>query len=606
MRALLLVPLLAACGGAPAHPRADDLVACWRTAVGGERLSRLRSIEREATIEADGLTGTQHTWARSDGAYREDSTIGPSSSVVVFDGTRAWWRDGFGAPLALARTELANVKTTAYLERLGQLTDPAHGHVRAGPRDHTLIVAADGGRDELITLDPASCLPRTGEHTSDDIRVVATYTGWTRVDGVQLPGQIAIESSRGDKQHVSYTTTRLDASIDPAQLAALTVDPRARVPRLTAPVTIPAQLTQNHVYVDAKINGKGPVALLVDTGAGGLLLDLERAKQLGLSGTGKVPLRGAGAGQLDAEVIAAPTVGLAGVELAVEAAHLAPFAALSHYEGRPIEGIVGYEVLSHYVAEFDYATPALRLHDAASFAPPDDAIALPFYTYDTKPMIELAIELADGRRFPVQALVDTGNRGALSITTAFVQRHHLLAGAGPLLRAPLGFGVGGRTKQALGRVTLHVGALAIPDVLTSFSEDDHGADASDQAVQVNLGSGVMKQFTLWVDYPHARLYLRKNARFGTPTSYDASGLSLEAPDDAFQRAVVKTVLPGSPAATAGIAADDELIAIDGEPVAKLGLEAVRARLSVADRRLRVELARGRQRRTVELATRRLI
>jgi hypothetical protein len=60
------------------------------------------------------------------------------------------------------------------------------------------------------------------------------------------------------------------------------------------------------------------------------------------------------------------------------------------------------------------------------------------------------------------------------------------------------------------------------------------------------------------------MWVRKNAHFGEPFEYDASGLVLESPDDAFRRAVIKNVLPGSPAADAGLAVDDEVIRIDGD------------------------------------------
>jgi hypothetical protein len=248
----------------------------------------------------------------------------------------------------------------------------------------------------------------------------------------------------------------------------------------------------------------------------------------------------------------------------------------------------------------------VRLHDPASFQPPADAIALPFYFYDTKPIIEATVELADGRRFPVQVLVDTGDRGAFSLTTGFVQGHHLLDGPGPFLRAPLGFGVGGQTRQALGRVAgVHLGPVVVRDVLTSFSEDKAGA-TTDEAIQAHIGSDLMKQFTVWFDYPRRQMWLRKNPRFGEPFEYDASGVLLESPDDTFHRAVVRNVLPGSPGAEAGVQVGDELISVDGADVATQALEAIRARLRVPGHHVHLELRRGGAPRSVELALRRLI
>jgi hypothetical protein len=279
--------------------------------------------------------------------------------------------------------------------------------------------------------------------------------------------------------------------------------------------------------------------------------------------------------------------------------------ALSRREGRAMEGVVGYELLGHYVAEFDYAAPAVRLHDPASFRPPPDAIALPFYLWDTKPIVALAFELADGRTFSVDTLVDTGDRGAFSLGTAFVKLHHLIE-AGPALRAPLGFGVGGQTKQALGRVAaVHIGPLVFRDVLTSFSEDTRGV-AADDAVPAYLGSALMKQLTVWFDYSRGQMWVRKNAHFGEPFDYDASGVLLESPDDTFRRAVVKSVLPDSPAADAELAVDDEVLAVDGDQVATLTLDAIRTRLKKSGQRVRLEVRRGNATRIVELVLRTLI
>src|SRR5438874_1259147 len=112
MRISLLL-IVAACGAAPPHARPDDpeaLVACWRDAIGGARLAATHSIEREATTEQDGLTGTLHTWSRADGAYREDWTAGPSSGTEVFDGTHGWARGGLGPVFPVAHTELAQLR----------------------------------------------------------------------------------------------------------------------------------------------------------------------------------------------------------------------------------------------------------------------------------------------------------------------------------------------------------------------------------------------------------------------------------------------------------------------------------------------------------------
>ena len=615
MRDACLVPILvlAACGGA--HPRPEPsgsdpaaLLACWSDALGGRaRLAQVRSIEREARTEAEGLAGTLHTWSRADGAWREDAASGPRSNLTVFDGTRGWTRHGLGAPIELAHDELAELTTRGYLESFAPLVaGRMPGRVRAGAGPHTLVVTADHGADVIVVLDPRTCLPQQQAWQIGRERTTAAWSRWTTVDGIRLPGEVQLTTDVGDTERIEYTATRLDVPEDAARFTAPGLDPRARVPHLTEPVTVPAELTQNHVYVQASINGKGPVSLLVDTGANGVMLDRGRARELGLGGEGKIQVRGAGAGSLESQVIGAVTVSFGGVPLTVASTLLSPFTALDRHEGRAMDGILGYEAFGHHVIEFDYAAPAVRLHDAAMFQPPPDAIAVPFYFYDTKPIIDATVELGDGRSLPVHVLVDTGNRGALVLGAAFVAQNHLLDGPGPRLRAPLGFGVGGQTRQALGRVAaIHLGPIVVRDVLTQFSDDRRGAMADD-AIQANLGSDLMRQFTVWFDYPRRQMWLRKNAHYGEPFAYDASGLALESADDTYRRTVVTTVLPGSPGDQAGVRPGDELRTIDGEPAARLTLEAIRMRLKATGASIRLELALGDATRAVVLATRRLI
>jgi hypothetical protein len=134
----------------------------------------------------------------------------------------------------------------------------------------------------------------------------------------------------------------------------------------------------------------------------------------------------------------------------------------------------------------------------------------------------------------------------------------------------------------------HVYVQAKVNGLTSFSEDSRGV-AANESVQAYLGSGLMKQLTVWFDYSRRQMWVRKDPHFGEPFDHDASGLVLESPDDAFRRVVIRNVLGGSPAAEAGLALDDEVVSVDGDPVAGLTLDAIRARLRRAGQRVRLEI-----------------
>ena len=222
------------------------------------------------------------------------------------------------------------------------------------------------------------------------------------------------------------------------------------IPAGKSPITLPLELTQNHPYAPFTINGKGPVQFLVRHRGPHGVMDAERAAALGLGGEGKEVLRGAGAGQLKSTTIPHPLYGLGPIQVPVLRAEHRALKALSLREGRALDAVMGYEVLSQFVVEFDYGGSALRFHDPDTFQAPAGAAVVPFTLYDTKPFVETAVELPDGRSIPAKMIIDTGSRAALGLATPFVNKHHLVDAVGKTLDAPLGFGVGGRHPATAG------------------------------------------------------------------------------------------------------------------------------------------------------------
>ena len=120
-----------------------------------------------------------------------------------------------------------------------------------------------------------------------------------------------------------------------------------------------------------------------------------------------------------------------------------------------------------------------------------------------------------------------------------------------LADAPLGMGVGGMTRQDLGRLeSLSLGRFTLESPLTSFSKEESGANANPN-IDGNVGSEVLRRFTLWIDYGNKRILLRPNEHLGDPFEYDMSGMVLRNADATHREPVVIDVLPDSPATHAG-------------------------------------------------------
>jgi membrane-associated protease RseP (regulator of RpoE activity) len=85
---------------------------------------------------------------------------------------------------------------------------------------------------------------------------------------------------------------------------------------------------------------------------------------------------------------------------------------------------------------------------------------------------------------------------------------------------------------------------------------------SDANIAGFIGAEILDRFTVIWDYPGKNMFLSPNHALGTPFDTDASGLHLISPGPEYQRVIIDNVLPGSPAAIAGLELDDEILAVN--------------------------------------------
>jgi C-terminal processing protease CtpA/Prc len=73
---------------------------------------------------------------------------------------------------------------------------------------------------------------------------------------------------------------------------------------------------------------------------------------------------------------------------------------------------------------------------------------------------------------------------------------------------------------------------------------------------------ILKRFTLLFDCPNGILYLEPSVAYNKPDIFNRAGLIVD-PDPV--RARIRMVIPGSPAAEAGLEPNDVITQIDGVP-----------------------------------------
>jgi hypothetical protein len=234
---------------------------------------------------------------------------------------------------------------------------------------------------------------------------------------------------------------------------------------------------------------------------------------------------------------------------------------------KPVDGLIGFEVLARFVTTFDYGKNEIVLR-TAGVPPPSNGTTLPFIFNGQHIEIPCSIDAFAGR-----CAVDTGSRIALSVLSPFLAAHPSIVPANATAVGANGFGVGGVSAGRLGRATLQFGAYTIPDLITDLSTQTKGAFA-DPFTAANIGAGVWKRFAVTFDYGRQTMTLVPNAAFDQRETYDRSGAFLIRQGG---KILVVDVRPGTPAADAGLLKGDAVVTVGGTDAASLGLDGVRER-----------------------------
>ncbi|GAB3585876.1 aspartyl protease family protein [Hymenobacter daeguensis] len=334
---------------------------------------------------------------------------------------------------------------------------------------------------------------------------------------------------------------------------------------------IPIQLQRNLLVITARLNGYGPFNFLLDTGvATSIITSPALADSLGLRHGEQ--FRVVGAGGADTGLLAYQTdnvqVSMPGI-IAPRMSWLVlsdDVLNLSGYVGVPIHGILGSELFRSFVVTLRPEQGNLLLHDSATYHAPRGRqwASIPLDLERGKAYFTAPVQFSDSLTLPLKLVLDTGASHALSLELDSDPR---LVGPPQRLPTDLGRGLTGIVQGYLGRVpSLQLGRFRLPSVLTSYPNPGDVHQRADVPRNGNVGYELLKRFLLVIDYPHHRMLLRPNTHFRDAFEHDMSGMELLAAGTDFRRFLVLRVMPGSPAAAAGLEIDEELISINFLPV----------------------------------------
>jgi len=577
VRLFVLIAFLFAGAAAVVQARGlEDTLRDAKRAAGGDAWNDVSAIHYSYRLKQSGLEGTGETLVDvARGRWVTRYRLGLIKGAEGFDGQQMWTQDDAGLVMIAGSADLRARAASARYRNALAYWFPERGRAQLSERMQLFRVRIK----EIVTVKPEGGLPFElwfDAQTQMLERVAeegATETQTTMYDDYRPVGRLLIAHRiRSSNAAADFGAERVLTRV---QINPAIADADFAVPKPVAPdfafargvrqTVLPFRFINNHIYVEARLNGR-PYALLVDTGAANLVTPTT-ARALGLTAVGAARMKGTGEGSEDAAFTRVASLGVGDVTLRNQLFAVVPLEKFDEVEGVPFHGILGYELFKRFVVRIDYEARTLTITDRRSWLQDARGISVPIVFNGSVPEVEGSI---DG--VPGAFDIDTGSRVSVGLNSPFVQRHALRAQFKPSIEAVTGWGLGGATRGTVARAKrLTLGPLTVDNVVVDMSLHKAGA-LSHAAPAGNIGSGVLKRFTVTFDYAGGRLFFEPNRSYPRGDAYDRSGLWINASPLGYR---VDGVVAGSPAARADIAIGDIIVNVNGRPATALSLTDLR-------------------------------
>jgi hypothetical protein len=564
--AVLLAP---AAIGQPASPDPAALFARERTAVGGSAWNAVAGLASNGVISFGGAPSTfSQVLDHRRGWTKATTVIGAVTDISGYDGVNWDFQGGPIAEQTLPGLQADNA-TQAYVARDGWW------HPDTDPATMTPLPAVDGQDGVRVTPAGGSPIDVWFDRASGLIvRTVAlTDTGKveTRLGDYRTIGDIVVSFHQVSRDPAGAVTT-----VDVQDVTPLASLPRSALAR-PQPVSSGriaggarfglAAFTLSDKPGEILVNvglGGGHLGLMFDSGAGNYVVPAG-AKKLHLRTAGGLPLEGVGNGSVNGGLANVGTMTLGTAQLVDQHAVVAPLPYFFTHQGRGIgiEGLVGSEFLQSFRTTFDFDKRQITFEpfDSPASTPPG-ATVLPIYSDGGHAYVRAYV---DG--VPGLYLLDTGDGGDITVFRRFADEHGLFKGHG-LPYLSIG-GIGGHLGYERFRAasfSLGGGTMHRPPV--SISAAAGGAFAS-RSIAGNLGLRVLSRYRLTFDFRRQTVTFVPRANIDEPFTLDRTGISLNQEDPAAFS--VLSIVPGGPAAQAGLHPGDRIVAIAGRSIARENL-----------------------------------
>ena len=564
---------------------AGDLLSDTKAAYGGGRWDAIGTLHFRGTEHVGGLAGSFESWVDLQHGYwwsdeqLVGAAVGAVRSITGWNGKVSWSGDGTGDVL-LSESEEARVGAVGrgYIESLGFLLPnrfaaeitPGRNQSAAGKR-YNIVRALPQGADpiELWVNSKTQLVERVRQLTGVD-KSVTTYAEFRPVEGLMLP--FLRQESGMNLREVITRVEIASVEVNKTPPGGIFDPPPSTLPGLAFPagqdsVTVTFDFKEGYISFPVSINGMPAEQFGFDTGSTNTI-DPKWARAKGVKFDPAGVSTGGGTGEAANGMARVSRIDIGGLRMTDQ---------IVSVTGLPVDnwrGLLGYELARSTVVRIEYPARRITFLKPDSFQKPENAVIVPLrFAANSEVLVEASV---DGKSGEFQ--LDTGQDFALSMNRPFAERNDLLAKYRKGKKG-LAAGVGGMAgiivfhpaAFTFGGLTPAVGDAVLLVAKTGSAAEEHIAGA--------IGNGILKQFTVTLDYARRMAYFEKNAEFGVDT-VPTEELTRRGGDNHGWLGLAKLGLPGKtvevveldpegPAARGGIEVGDEITAIDGRPIAEL-------------------------------------
>ena len=604
LRAVLLFGTLSSlllCSPASAQTTAESVLAATKTASGGAAWDRVTNLHTVSSIQNGGLTGTQEEWDDVlTGRYSVSSDLGPASQRDGYDGTRVWNQDENGQSRYVAGTDdVQAAYSTAYRvcfaywfpRRFPGTVSYLKHTAESGRSFDVLQIAPHTGRPFQFWVDDKTHLPDRTIEPGATQTDTTFFSDYRPTGGLVLP--FGTRASTGDPRYDTVSVTQSVVINAAVPNGTFTLPPPPppdfAIAGNAASVTVPFEYSGAHILVPIKINGQGPFQAVLDTG-GRYVLTPALARHVGLRAQGALAATGNGADTISTGLVRADTISVGRLILRRPLIYVLNLPALRDHP------IIGFELFNRFTTRIDYDKLRVTFTVPTRFVYHGTGVSVPFRFNNDIPEVDGKV---DG--LPGVFTIDTGAGDSLRLNRPFVEAHGLRKRYQPRYDTIIGYGTGGPERGGpvrLGRLSL--GGIAVNGVQASLTTAQAGGGA-DKAVAGNVGEGFLHRFNLTFDYARMRIFFERNSHYGEAESESRTGIAL---DPNAPNVLIADVVPGSPAARAGIKVGDVIETVNGRTMVNDAFSPLYSLfLQPAGTRLRLRVTSGKGVRSITLVLR---